>query len=194
MSDSFWGRIKVGGKLPREKIDDFIRALEEDVLVTDPEGSVTEVLQKVIDEHRDGEKGYLEFEESEAINGAFPTLEDFCEENGLHFVRESSQFCEYNACEQWYSPGALKEKGINFLDSDSREIVFKSDMEELIEAVREVRDVENAPKYMAEEGIKRELADYLLSSESPDVMEFMHNKLEELCPEPPEIPPFEIVG
>jgi len=93
MSEYFWGRIEIGGDLPRQELSRFCRALGA--------GSEIDLLRF----KEDGR--HVIREEGEAPYGQFEELETTCRELGLPYIRRSDGKYEFSPEIVFWQPGML---------------------------------------------------------------------------------------
>lgn len=87
MPDCSSGEIQIGGDVPRSLVEKLLELLSEEGAIDAPEES--ELPAPDTD-------GVLSFENNEAPGGAFYALEEFLEENGIDFDRQSSPSYYYD--------------------------------------------------------------------------------------------------
>ena len=89
MSEHFWGRIEVGGRLQRGNLSRFCAALGIE------EGDL----------HNTIEDGHFVFERGDAAYGQFEELEQLCRELGLPYRRQSDGKYEFSPEVVFWHPG-----------------------------------------------------------------------------------------
>ncbi len=102
MADYMAAHIKIGGKLQRSKLQEFL-SLIQDLSAEDYWSSPAdqEYLQECMDD-----KKPIGLYDDEASYGQFEELERFCVENNLTFRRQSSPKYEYDGQIRYFSPDA----------------------------------------------------------------------------------------
>jgi len=165
MADNAWAEITIGGNLIAEKVGDLTKILNNEC------GYLLEE-DKTLNDHL--YQGNLYFENSEAANGEFKELEEFCKENKLSFIRTSDAF-------------------YNWLNSNNRAIITVNTIKEILEVLKSIPTIEEAPLYINENDEKGILSKYLLEHRKVDPVAYMKKRIEDLCPTVPELPPFKII-
>jgi len=108
MGDYFSASIEVGGPMTKPTLDALVAAI-----VTDG--------PSIGDDYGGGDPGEQEYRDAiaeaaaaneplklcdeQARSGTFESIEEFCEKNGLAFVRSSEAYCEFGAEIVWFQPG-----------------------------------------------------------------------------------------
>ncbi len=102
MADYMAAHIKIGGKLQRSKLQEFL-SLIQDLSAEDYWSSPAdqEYMQECL-----GDKKPIGLYDDEARYGQFEELERFCVENNLTFRRQSSPKYEYDGQIRYFSPDA----------------------------------------------------------------------------------------
>ena len=88
MSDRFWGRIEIGGKLLQEHFRQFCR--------------VADVKAEEFENHIEEEHFVLD--ENERPLGEFRDMEELCRDLGLPYVRQSDGMYEYSPESVFWTP------------------------------------------------------------------------------------------
>jgi len=102
MADYMAAHIKIGGKLQRSKLQEFLNLIQ-DLSAEDYWSSPAnqEYLQECL-----GDKKPMVLYDDQARYGEFEELESFCMENHLTFKRTSSPKYEYDGQIRYFSPDA----------------------------------------------------------------------------------------
>lgn len=177
MSDNFYGSIKIGGELPKELINEFLGKIEKDT------GMNYGKLDRIPDNN-----GTLYIEDSEARNGQFDNLETWCQKHDLSYVRESSACYEYSAEVVWWIPG-MEEAMVVLTTMDQEPYIIKDTLNRIINFLEKVKDPKDATLMLED---YKEWAMEVIDEGKMDPVTFMKMRIEEICPETPELPSFKI--
>jgi len=163
MSERFATWIQIGGKVPRSKINQLLKAIAAAGVSLEwgdapfTPNSADDLLAARKDE-------YLELCDDEASWGQFPELEQACRKLKLAYTRCTDGGCAYDAERVDWRPGMKEPQARRSSTEYSGEtFVLVSEVKEAL-VILEAGDI---PKAVA--------------------------KLRSLCPDIPELPPFEIV-
>lgn len=96
MGTHFPGRITIGGKLPRSKLDEFVRLAEFNSAGFDWDSDPF-TKEELLEFLKSGETEPLNLMSSEASFGRFEELEDWLSKNGMSYLITSDAYCEYGA-------------------------------------------------------------------------------------------------
>lgn len=187
MPDTFWGSIKIGGKILKKDLPQLIEALEYDCLLDEEKCASIDPFK--IYRNKDGT---LYFEDNEAHCGMFERVEKTCRELGLVYVRQSDSYADYDAELNWFDEN--KKEVTLLTDQNGWPIVRYETLRELINALDKLRTIDEAPLLM-ENGneTEKELAKYFMSVGSvPDPITYLKVYLNETNHKEPTPPPFEI--
>lgn len=201
MSEPLYASILIGGKLPLPLLKSFLNDVREETneLKEMPTSSAIEGMDW-LNETRSNESGspFIEADGSlqiiatEANWGEFKSLEKFCRDNNLSYIRRSDGSGELSPEVSWFTPSMQKE--ITLLSNNSGYISITKDW--LSEALHEVQNfaVENAPLLInSEEESKKLLAHWSLKNPW-DKLEALKALIENDYPTPPQSTgPFSIV-
>lgn len=189
MSDRSHAQISIGGTIdrttpsksdPEESVLDVMISMINGAGVTNAEGgAVAEIpinaeddddsqLLQYLDGFDDGEELTLRFRDDQARNGEFDELERFLRDNNIPYRRWSEAAHNYLAEDVYWVPGMLKALTI-FCNMAGDELVSMDDVRVVLNGMERPRSYQ-----VHVDSVKRQL--------------------QALCPEPPEIPPFKIVG
>jgi hypothetical protein len=163
MSERFATWMQIGGKVPRSKINQLLKAIAA-AGVSLEWGDAPFAPNSADDLLAARQDGYLELCDDEASWGQFPELEQACRKLRLAYIRCSDGSFAYDANRVDWRPG-MKEPLArrSSTEHNGEPFVLASSVKEAL-AILEAGDV---PKAIA--------------------------KLRALCPNIPELPPFEIV-
>ena len=178
MADSYWAEIKIGGQLKKDLVEALTKILDELCLLGD-ENNPEDFVGKV-----------MSYEDCEASNGRFKELEEFCEANNLSYVRNTSDYDEYEACISWWTP---ENGNYTILDKECYQVLRTDTIKEAIEATKTIQSIESAPIYINDTSILGVYAKYVMENNKLDAMDFLEKRIAELSPTPPELPVFEII-
>ena len=107
MSDWFAGKITIGGKLSRRKVQGLAKAVIEDGAGPDGDCKFPDEAHVVFAiENAAIEGTAFEVMDDEARYGEFEAIEDFCQENHIPFICRSEAFGEYEAQMGVYDGGS----------------------------------------------------------------------------------------
>ncbi len=130
MADYFYGRISIGGQVPRDKVEQLLTLLKQEHDV--PQDVTLATLLDTPLCPRVAVAGCLEIEDSDAAYGQFAKLEAFLAENRIAFDRESAGKYEFNAELVQYRPGQFDNKPVTTgVDANSRAIVYHDEVREV---------------------------------------------------------------
>lgn len=185
MSDSFYGRISIGGRIQRKDLPAFLKAVSDGCYSYYPK-TVEDLKEYIQDD------GVLEIEEAEASYGHFEALEKFCEAHDLTYSRDSDSYGEYDAETAYWAPG-MAEAIFNKADKHSSAVINKSEVLEWIKAVKNFR-AKDAPLHINDEDeVTQTLAKYALQNKKLNKLSLLTHVIESQCPDTSKIPAFEIV-
>ena len=125
MSDNFWGKIEIGGKLSRKDLPRFFEA-----------AGIGE--QEVIES---AEEGTFVREDDAARYGEFDGLESLCQELGLPYIRWSEGKYEFSPEVSFWIPG-MSGPDTSITDNSNNIVVDVRVVKEIRDALRENRDVD----------------------------------------------------
>lgn len=147
MADRMAAEIKIGGPLPKDKIQEFMDIIEGSGAGPEyGEGSwdPEEILDAI---HREA---VLDLYDDEAAWGEFPELEAFCRGVGLSFVRRSEAKYEYDAEVIWSTPLGgggcnVSAEGVPVLDAETIRDLLKKGVTALEARLDELEPPEVPP-------------------------------------------------
>ena len=203
MSDGYYGSIEIGGSLPRSKAVELMNALEKDYPaesnVKFEEGVSEEDAVAALTSCRSSstwlksDSLYIELCDSEAENGRFRYVEDWCEKNGLSYDRNSDSCGEYDAERIHWRPG-MEEAQLCRIGSNGLDQINKDDVLSLIEALESITPGD-APLFISDENeFKRVVAQKYLEDSSIKPVGIMRAWMNSEYPDPPPLPPFKIIS
>lgn len=140
MGEFVYANMRIGGKLPRSKLQALIAAIEEQrpddtswsswknghIDLTPPDDL------DIVDSN-----GHVTVEDCEASGGHMEPLETFCKENGLPFDLYFDQSVEYGPGIDYYRPGRLPEIECLVCDHERHPVIRVDDLREAIHDVIE---------------------------------------------------------
>jgi hypothetical protein len=162
MSERFAAWIQIGGNLPRSKVKQLLKAITE-AGVSLEWGDAPFTPHSAEDLLAARQDGYLELCDDEASWGQFPELEQACRKLNLAYIRCSDGSFAYDANRVDWRPG-MKEP-----------LARRSSTEH------------NGEPFVLASSVKEALL--ILEAGEPQKA---ISKLRSLCPDIPELPPFEI--
>jgi len=187
MPDRYNASIRIGGTIDRttdSQCDPEMSALNVmlamingadvshewgDAVAVICEGEDDELLQYTND------NGLLEFKGESVINGEFDELETFLREHDIPYNRSTCAYGGYLGEDVYWMPG-MEQPLVILGDDHGTDYVSREDISILLHTLKEGRDADTFVD------MARELVHTAIE------------KLEEVCPDPPDIPPFKIVG
>lgn len=192
MSDGFYAGIKIGGRLPKKYLGEFLQVLQKEGI---PDAPRTEAdLRKTLNEE---DASYLDLSDSEASYGCFKDLEIYCMKRSLTFQRNSESYGEYDAKEVYWVPG-MNEPHVNTTDADSHPVIRVDEMLEIMndikKFIKKVPTIDNAPLHINDSDPRHcAYAERILKQHVVDPMDLLEMTIKAEYPEAGEMPPLEII-
>jgi len=183
MSDTCWGKIQIGGTLPKAKENTFKKLIKMSLAYLEPSAKV------VFKNYMVGEPGFLEFEEPEVNYGNFEVEGDL-RKLGLTYFKETGAGDEYGEAQEYWTPGMAKPK-ISYTQ-DGEECLAIYTVLGIIETIKRIRgnDSEIPLLLEDEDPINSFVAKYYTKHDiSGDPMDCLSEYLKTHLV-PSEIPPF----
>ena len=190
MSDSYWGRIMIGGRLPQKDVEEFLEVIHKECLPDRPK--TEQDLRKMLVDNE-----YLEMSDGEASNGMFEDLENWCMKHDLTYQRNSDACGDESAEEVYWAPG-MRGPIFNKTDQNNDVVI---DREEILQYIEDLRKylkkaptVEKAPLHI-NSGRHSFIyyATEILKAKKVDPLTLLENNIKRLHPISGDVPPLEIV-
>lgn len=175
MAARYRGEIEIGGKMSKETFIGLLSKFKD----RGPKENVE------LSECRNGLPMLLG-DDQEARGGMFESLEEWCIENKVCFLRTSAAYCEYSECVMAYTEAGRYD----CLTADDEPIIDFGMLKKMVSKLAGKTD-EELPLLAHEDGWVGEFAQAGLAS-AMDLATFLSGKLEALSI--PKIPGFEVEG
>ena len=191
MSDSCWGRIRIGGRLPKKHIGSFLAAIKYEGIPDSPQ--TEEDLRKKVD--TESLEGYLELSDGEASYGMFEKLETYCQKHGLTYERSSAENGDSNPEEVYWAPG-MATPLVCKTDVNGCQVIDREELLQWIDSVRtylkKAPTIEKAPLHINSNGSHSHYAKRILATKKVDPLDLLETELNLSCPVHGDVPPLEI--
>jgi len=105
MADCYAAKITIGGSLPIQLVDEFIKKLEAEEVALSWSDFPADAVE--IRNYIQNNDGPLVFVNGEAVHGEFTGVEQFCKDHNLAFCRHNSAHGEVDCQLEWFDPNGL---------------------------------------------------------------------------------------
>lgn len=188
MSDHFYARIRIGGRLPSKDLPEFLDTINGEISERKTEEDLRGCTQKA---------GCLDLEDNQARYGQFNDVETYCRKHNLSYVRDSDSYAEYDAEKAFWRPG-MKEAECLLTNKNAHPVIDKRNileyMEDLRKFLKKVKSVDDAPiKINSEHPHHAAYAKRILETNSIDVLDLLQLRINMEYPDSGTLPAFEIV-
>ena len=193
MSDCFWARIQIGGQIKESEIPGFMNAIvEDDIFIENITENYTENIEDLKKYISLNAEGIFEVEEGEALKGEFRTLEKWCKDTNHPFIRENDSYSDYEAELVWWTPD---KEGSYLLSNNGDPVIDYNTIYATVIAMEKIKIIEDVPLYVNsdDQNIKNYAA-FIAREGSLNPVKYFKQRLNEICPTPPDLPPFEIIN
>lgn len=109
MSDSFPGKLNIGGDVPRRLVAELCTKICNQDCTLDYDDQFQPANEADLLSGISPRCGWLTLVDSSARYGEFPDLETYLASHGIAFDRHSDAYCEYNAVWHYCRPGQASE-------------------------------------------------------------------------------------
>jgi hypothetical protein len=188
MADWFYGRIRIGGRLPRKDLPEFMKTISSEI----SEGKTEEELRGYI-----VDAGCLELDDPQARYGRFDGIEEYCRQHGLTYVRDSDSYGECDAEKVFWRPGMesaeclLTNKNEHIVIEKRNLLTYINDLKKFLEKVKSVDD---APlKINSKNPHVEAYAKHILATNEINPLDLLTLRINMEYPDVGEIPAFEII-
>lgn len=190
MSDSAYCRLEIGGIIPRDLIPELAKQLykdywsevDDDVKIPEGQQAWEQYLLKK-------EESILSLVDYEASYGMKHEVECWLAGHDIFFVRESGPVSDCDAEYTWHVPGSSTVETVH-INSEGQITVRKDDLTRVLDAIRDIKTLEDAGLYLNEDSYRKDLAVYVLKlGHLPSPIDLLQHWLDSRYPGTPECPP-----
>lgn len=143
MGDCYTGNIYIGGNVTKSQFEKFLSVINDVYDLNDFSEDLP--IDKKVEAVKPSEvwrdyslkisEIHIHFYDSETIDGQFPEIEELLREEGIPYIRKSSEFCEFSAEMEVFIPELDEDRTI-ILTSNYEEFVVKKPLYDILEKLK----------------------------------------------------------